>query len=496
MLSIGVRFIAGRYHATEWGRHVNEGVPEWPPSPWRLLRALVSCWLLSSPHLSVDDFLPILEALASTPPAYRLPPASVGHSRHYMPWAKKGPDNRTLVFDTFVSLEPTSELVITWPDVELASGQRDILHCLLDKLQYLGRAESWCEARLIEGAIAGMRNCEPITADGEVGPRLEPVRVLCAKRGLAGKSILDALCIDTGHMRRKARLLDPPGSEWVTYLRQRNAFQVVHSSALTADRSDVAGPAVARYAMSMRFRPPVTETLTVGELARRSAMSQYGRLNQQKRSRILSGKDDEGEPLQGHQHAYYIASDEDSDGWLDHLTVYCTSGFPRAEQEALAKISSLNPGKGRPELRLILLGIAPSEEFHSSRGVLGTSSTWESSTPFLLVRHPKLRKDGSPVIGSDGVQADGPAAQVFMEWQRRRQLDPSLPELTRVEPVSALQCLNRSIAWLAFRRWRTRGHGPSSAHGYGFRLAFAEPVAGPVCLGYGCHFGLGQFRPV
>ncbi len=35
---IKLTFPAGRYHATPWGRHVNEGVAEWPPSPWRLLR--------------------------------------------------------------------------------------------------------------------------------------------------------------------------------------------------------------------------------------------------------------------------------------------------------------------------------------------------------------------------------------------------------------------------------------------------------------------------
>ncbi len=31
MIEIAFRFTAGRYHATPWGRHVNEGVPEWPP---------------------------------------------------------------------------------------------------------------------------------------------------------------------------------------------------------------------------------------------------------------------------------------------------------------------------------------------------------------------------------------------------------------------------------------------------------------------------------
>ena len=44
MLAIRFLFPAGRYHATPWGRHVNEADVEWPPSPWRLLRALIATW--------------------------------------------------------------------------------------------------------------------------------------------------------------------------------------------------------------------------------------------------------------------------------------------------------------------------------------------------------------------------------------------------------------------------------------------------------------------
>ncbi len=41
MIVLELRFPAGRFHATPWGRHVNEGAVEWPPSPWRLMRALI-----------------------------------------------------------------------------------------------------------------------------------------------------------------------------------------------------------------------------------------------------------------------------------------------------------------------------------------------------------------------------------------------------------------------------------------------------------------------
>lgn len=31
--------------------------------------------------------------------------------------------------------------------------------------------------------------------------------------------------------------------------------------------------------------------------------------------------------------------------------------------------------------------------------------------------------------------------------------------------------------------------------GYSFEVEFAEEVVGPLCLGYGCYFGLGLFIP-
>src|SRR6266498_3573524 len=115
MIAISLRFLAGRYHATPWGRHVNEAAVEWPPSPWRILRALVAVWKRTLPWLRQDEVEPILRALG-TPPEFVLPPASTGHTRHYMPWFKKGPDDRTLVFDAFVVLPREATLLAHWAD--------------------------------------------------------------------------------------------------------------------------------------------------------------------------------------------------------------------------------------------------------------------------------------------------------------------------------------------------------------------------------------------
>src|SRR5579884_263641 len=41
-LSISIRFLTGRAHLHPWQTHHSEGRVEWPPSHWRLLRALVA----------------------------------------------------------------------------------------------------------------------------------------------------------------------------------------------------------------------------------------------------------------------------------------------------------------------------------------------------------------------------------------------------------------------------------------------------------------------
>ena len=120
MIAIALRFHSGRFHATPWGRHVNEGAPEWPPSPWRLLRALVATWKRKlDGEFAESDMLALLSNLAS-PPSFVLPPATTGHSRHYMPTArfKNGREETTLVLDTWAQVNEQS-ILVRW-DVELA----------------------------------------------------------------------------------------------------------------------------------------------------------------------------------------------------------------------------------------------------------------------------------------------------------------------------------------------------------------------------------------
>jgi CRISPR-associated protein Csb2 len=45
----------------------------------------------------------------------------------------------------------------------------------------------------------------------------------------------------------------------------------------------------------------------------------------------------------------------------------------------------------------------------------------------------------------------------------------------------------------AVRVRRSPANPPPHNAGFAIRLVFAEPVTGPICLGYASHFGLGLF---
>lgn len=433
MIAISLRFLAGRYHATPWGRHVNEAAPEWPPSPWRLLRSLVATWKRKLPELRQDDVEPVLRALAA-PPRFRLPPAAVAHTRHYMPWFKKGPDDKTLVFDTFVALPREAEVVALWPDVELDAKQRETLAVLLEHIGFFGRAEAWCEAQLLPNTEADQirLDCFPLNESG-LPEGCEIVRTLCADPDTAfdddhvvrietrsagrGKNKITEtvhyplydpnwnLCMETLLLHEK-RWSDPPGSMWVPYVRRSDCFKMLQPGRARSGRqSKQPRMQVARFALDSTVLPLVTEALPIAELARRALMGIYGRVNAQPdgskgRSATFSGKDASGDKRRDpHLHAFFLPADEDGDGRLDHLTVIAEEGFDRGELKALDRLTSLKSTErdaSRHPLRTLLLGLGHLNAFDS--GPSAASQVWISATPFVAPRHPKrngLNRDDS-----------------------------------------------------------------------------------------------------
>jgi len=485
VVAIELRFLTGRFHATPWGRNVNEGVPEWPPSPYRLLRALYDAWKRKRSDWPESRVRPILEELATELPRFHLPPARAAHTRAFLSENQRDVSKRQPVFDAFVVLSPAEPVVVCWPHASLSARATSDLDELLGLMNYLGRSESWVEGRLSPNADHVRWNCDPANASG-ADEHSELVRVACAVSPNAygarpyevsrsgTKHPVDwpnALSWSTSELLR-ARLSEPPAFRYVNYRRPARCFDPPPSP---RPGRRVRPVTAVLFALEGKVRPQVTETLEVAERIRRKLMGIHRRFvgDPAKVSPKLSGKDARGVRLLGHRHAFILPLDRDGDGRLDHLLVTCKEPFDRGERLALDRLESIWQPRGRPDLRCIPI------VWGERTQVWPRATLLRSATPFVPPRHYRKGR--------------GVFARWLVDEVRREATFHELPSLARVTPVPCLRVGARELRWIQFRRNRK---GDAVRLGHGFELEFTEPPVGPVALGYGCHFGLGLFMPV
>jgi len=470
--TLAIRFPLGRYHANPWDRAVNEGASEWPPSPWRLLRALVATRHTRWPDLSAEVLDGLLDVLAD-PPSYRAPQARRGHTRHYLPDLehRKGETGSTdLTLDPFLSLPRDDDLLVRW-DADMPGEQRQVLAKLAELIPYLGRSESVCQARLLD---AGPEPDESWWRVGADGP--DRTRLLAVRRPL-DRAALEA---STAEVRRQRRTL-PPGTRWVTYAAGRPAAE--------PDPGRPAEPAqpvtAVRFAVTGRVPMKATHGVLLADEAHHRAGRALTRegVPDERRKQILGSR---GAPTD-HLHAHWIPLPA---GWergqpVRSLVVWVPQGLLTEDVRALLGLRGLSGQRGDagdgyevsgfPEVDLLFQ--AAGQIGQVAPELCGPARRWRSLTPYLPVRH---RKRESP---EEYVTADI-AAEL-----RYRNLPAAA--VTRVENGSGM-----TDRWTAeFRRHRVNEHLRQSRPGLGLELAFPEPVPGPLPLGQLSHFGFGIFVP-
>jgi len=513
VLVIEVRFLAGRFHATPWGRSVNEGQVEWPPAPWRLARGLIAVWHRTTPTASPSETATMerLVAALATPPRFRLPPASRAHTRHYVPDFQ---GDTSKILDAFVVVDPSAPVRFVWDSVTLLNDEAALLSSLLRELPYLGRAESWVEARV--GTIDdGPSSAEPVTGPFDSDDDL--VRVLCPMsptayaawksgreaadpkparskkaRAPVPATLLEALQASTEELQ-KAGWSHAPGAVWVPYRLRADAFSTTAPRARSGADTPLA-PTIARFAVAGAVRPRITDALFLAERQIRPALMKIS-----DGLPVFSGKDEAGQPRAGNAHAYILCEalgGPGDAGRVTHVTVFARMGFDDAARDALHRLRRVW-GSGGHDLQTVLLGLGTPRDHAGSPRVggsplCGESRRWVSYTPFVATRHPKFRADGSVRKVEDGWSVGSPEHDL-----RRLLLEDGYPTPTSIERIQPDVSSDVPVSsWLSFRTRRTQGEGRrASSPPLGFRVVFPVPVQGPLALGYGAHFGLGAFRP-
>lgn len=521
-------FPGGRYHATPWGFHVNEGFVEWPPSPWRLLRALIACGYATQGWTVVPPAgKRLIEALADTLPRYRLPAASVSHSRHFMPIGvlEKGREKTTLVFDTWADVGHGA-LAVRW-DCSVDDEARALFGALAAHLGYLGRSESWVEAEAIADDAALPSGSEAYPhVDGHHGERgweqvslmaaepagtylqwraqrvamaLEPFPLPKSQKKPGKKlerertkaiapyptDLLNCLQRDTAWWKH-FRWSQPPGSRRVLYWRRSDSLNVGvpmpgsrnAPAKVTTMLLALTTPSGNRSALPLRRR-----ALPQAELLHRALVAKVGG-GLRTDCPELTGKDATGKPLTGHQHAHLLPVDLDGDGHLDHVIVHAPMGLGPNAQRALRGLKRTWTKGGVGELRVALAGQGALDDLRALPAPLDMGITallgsrmgariWTSFSPLVLPRYKKVR--GANTLSS----------QVNSELASRG-LPPAAVEALAWDDVTLP--LRHAI-----RVRRPPAKPPPVDTGFAVRLVFEQPVHGPIALGYGAHFGLGVF---
>lgn len=498
MLAIGFRFTGGCYHATPWGRHVNEADVEWPPSPWRILRALIAVW-----HRKVDPKVypvatleGLLGQLSGALPVYRLPSAVHSHTRHYMPVREGAKDKSTLIFDAFARVSPEDELIAVWPDINLDEISKKLLDELLTGLAYLGRAESWVEARQLD-VWQGEPNCVPgdvalDTTTGEIG---EVVALFCPlspadygvfraqwqeaspvkgkKKGspVLPESWIAAVSLETSELQAVG-WSQPPAARRVFYRRPSGALKSAALNVVIRDRQNQENVTTVRYALYGRPLPRMEDAVKIGELSRMALMylaeKHLGQVPV-----LISGHD--LPEINRHQHAFFLPESNEQ-GRIDHLLVHAPGGFKEFELRAIQKLQRLFTRDGS-EWQVVYEGAGSFDAFAEISSYVGEGMTWKSVTPYLRPWH--IKKNFGVV-----------------EQIRRECCLRGLPEPIEIRLIREVLVGNVPRRPVHFHRFRAkRGLIQPDTGGSLFELVFPKPVSGPLSLGFGCHFGLGMFRP-
>lgn len=465
-----ITLLSGRYGATPWDRSEFEGQVEYPPSPWRLLRAVLHGAFLCT---DARDQLPegvaeLVSALATSPPSYHLPFGEYGQIRGFRPvygceavppletagggYSHKQGKRRSFI-DAFLQLDAGSAIHVSWP-VELAPEQKNLLGDCLAGLSYLGRAEYPALWQLVPTMPAA--NCTP-DPDGTL-------KVLAC----GGEALIDGLLMNPQTARQEGRPA-LPGQCWLSYryCPDRPAPRLGGSEAPAVNR--------ALFAFLSAYPVPAATGLAWTDRLHRAL------LQRAPTSSLFSGMA-AGQPLGEDQRAWYRWQEED--GAITALEVISPQPFLEQELQALQGLQRLYARGGvEVPLRLMRLDARPRQ---ASRRLL-------TATPMLLYTTPR-----------PGRLQRHPAGQAIQSllWGLGEQgkLDPGQfqqqGEAIGVEHPRHGAIQARLLEVLDQARVSGRGER-QAASSLGFRLEVtSERPLAALGIGWGRHFGAGQLEVV
>ncbi|MEM1279260.1 MAG: type I-U CRISPR-associated protein Csb2 [Cyanobacteria bacterium P01_H01_bin.152] len=484
MIHIQVDFHTNQYQACAWGNHHSEGVIDWPPAPWRLLRAIAAGSYnvhLAAKHL--PTLKQLLHKLAAALPSYTLPPTTYIQHRSPRPQinnktVKVGP-GKTLYSAGLLMSQEANKLFIHWP-VTLSETEELVLQLCLSGLTYLGRREAAATLTLVEQAPSPNAEVDP------GGTRI----VAIASPDQTSEQLWDALNLSAHENYGKNRSAVFPGVQQATY----------RVAVLNPQRSTFSGSK--QHMVTLAVNPaPVNSP----RLPMKLGLKLTNRLHQTLVSRcpdtIFTGQS-MGQLSHDHNHTIIQCVADSTGRYVEQLKLYSHDGYDTAH---LAVISTCNRFQGIArgyDVSLSLVDLGSTE---------AATQDWKSATPFFLSRFPAVRR-GKPRMLTEQYQKDGPEHQVlrylqFLPWlglegtARYQEHDQGLALYLNdvLTAIVACEPFPQFWEWAAVRAQGKTEHPKGKKVGrigYSVQLHFTAPVKGPIMLGYAAHYGLGAMQPM
>lgn len=495
------KFPLGRFHATPWRVNpYDDPHGEWPPSPWRLVRAVTARWYqwVRESELEPDsaELEKLLQALCTSAYEFHLPADARKGSplRQYHPtvfgWHPTGKKAGTrsygtsLVQDNYWCVPPD---VPVWWFIEgddWTDDLRSLLSECLSRITYFGRAESLTLIRLAHPKDnIPQANCKLID-QREAGA----VPVLVPLAG-ATREDIERTTDNSEAVKRSV----PPGAQWLYAVRpprptsreHRHVQLQIPNCHLMQFAIGWNVPPERRSIVRLtdRFRGAVINELLL--LKTNGASAHWSKASREVRDAIagISGKDANGDALKGsRRHSEFFVWYQD--GKPTRLLVWREShAFDADEQHAILRaagrdVSWAAAGSKADEwkVRLVPLdsAVPPPSGFDGQ-----PARVWESLTPYVPPRH-HLR---------NGKERDREslAEQILREVEQR-----GIAQDVEVVLSGAPQWISVHVP----RRHANKRMFVGDRRGQMVCLRFSTPVVGPIRLGHSSCFGLGLFRPI
>lgn len=499
-------FPLGRFHATPWRVNpFDDPFGEWPPSPWRLVRAVVARWYQWRREVygtwDEAELERVIRALSGSDYAFYLPAHARKGSplRQYFPaefgWnpsAKKSAGMKaygtSLAQDNYWYVPPTADGDVWW----FIAGEHwtpqlaGILDHCLERITYFGRAETLTRIRRVEDSAPAL-NCK-LTEDARVS---SAVPVLVPQK-TAGREDIERVTENEEAARNvpkgadclyAARPSRPPARETPIRPAEQRDCHLVQFALGWA----VAPEPRAVVRLTARFRSAVLKEQRRIILGYPEKVPSWKALPKSLREKIseMTGKDAAGKALQGpRRHAEFFVWWEC--GRPTRLLVWRGARpFGDEEQAAILRAATreISWAAAGPDVDAWKIKLVPLDTAVPAPPGFDESpaANWESITPYVPPRH-HLRK-GKP----------RPAESIENQIRRELRLR-GVPGANQV----TVEEFRRPI-WVAVHT----PHRKAETHnllgdrrGYWLRLKFEQPVIGPLRIGHSSSTGLGVFTPV